>query len=140
MSSTSTSIEQLPCELTPEEILRKSREMTQLAREKAVLVEQKKQVASEMKNQIADKDAQINKLINEVHTGEELRPIECFERPNYADNVVHLVRTDTAEIVRTRGMHPSERQTALLEDMGELPPKSRGRPKRKTPASDESTH
>ena len=133
-------IEDVPCKLTAEEQLLKSKQLCILARERATVDEQKKASAAMYKSQADSLDEQIKELVQEVHTGEEMRPIECFERPRYGDMLVDIVRTDTGALHRVRPMHPDERQLAM--DSGEVgaPTPIRGKRRRNEEESPEGTH
>lgn len=130
-------VEQLPCKLSVEETLLKSRQLAQLSKDVSVLEEAKKAEQARFKTEIDDKESAISRLVQEVHSGEELRPVECYERPRYADMMVDIIRTDLATVVRSRPMHPTERQTAL--DMGDLPPDPQPRPRRSKRHVEETT-
>jgi hypothetical protein len=52
-------------------------------------------------------------LGEKVRSREETRAVECFERFDYKRFVVDLHRDDTGELVETRQMSASERQTKL---------------------------
>lgn len=109
----SKTIEDVRCQLTAEEVLLKSKELTQLMRERAQVDADKKSSVSLYKD-IAEKlEERIEVLANAVHSGEELRPVECIERFRYSDGMVDVVRIDTGAVYRMRPMHPEERQTAL---------------------------
>jgi hypothetical protein len=132
-------IEMVPCKLSAEESHLKSKQLCQLAIDRAELEQEKKSAASAIKAAIDSKEEKINDLVKEVHSGEELRPVECYERPRYIDNMVDLIRTDTGAVVRTRAMHPTERQTAL--DMGDYQISGDDdRPKRRKTSTPEGAH
>lgn len=120
-------VEQLPCPLEPAEVLLKGKQAAQLLNEISALEEQKKATSKRLQQEADDKRGQVDKLAEEIRTGEELRPVECYERPRYGAAMVDLIRTDTAAVVRSRPMHPSERQLAM--DTGELssPSKAKAR-------------
>jgi hypothetical protein len=123
-------VEYVPCKLTAEEELMKGKQVAQLLSEISTLEDEKKSEAKRIATEVEDKRTEMYARGEEIRRGEEMRPIECFERPRYVDNMVDLVRTDTGGVVRSRPMHPNERQTAL--DMGELPAPANPRPKRKS--------
>jgi hypothetical protein len=134
---TPRTVEQLPCKLTGEELLLKSKQLAQLAKDRAALDDERKTAAARIKAAMDEKEAAMHALVDEVHSGEEQRPIECYERPRYPEGMVELVRSDSGAVVRSRPMHPSERQTAL--DMGEMPELD-ARPKRTKREAPESAH
>lgn len=128
-------IEQVPCKLTAAEQLMKGQQVAQLMSEIGALEEEKKSEAKRIATDVEDKRGQMHALADEIRRGEEMRPVECFESPRYADSMVDLVRTDTGTVVRSRPMHPVERQTAI--DLGDLPPPAAAQPRRKRKGGDE---
>jgi hypothetical protein len=117
MSSVKT-VERLPCKLTADEILLKARQLSQFSKDVDQLEDEKKAEAARIKADIEEKESAIKALMQEVYSGEEVRPVECVERPRYDALMVDLIRSDTGAVVSSRPMHPSERQTAL--DMGDV--------------------
>lgn len=128
MMNAPKTIEDLPVPLTQAEILLKSKEHAKLSMDRAELEERKKLAAADFKNKIDSLEDRIYALVKEVHTGIELRPIECYDVPNYKDEMVETKRSDSHETIRSRPMHPTERQLAL--EVGELSPPKNVRPKR----------
>jgi hypothetical protein len=108
-------IEDVPCMLSAEEQLLKSKELTQLMRERAEVDVLKKSSASMYKDMAERLDERIRVLADAVSTGCEIRPVECYERPRYADGLVDIVRADNGDRYRVRAMHPDERQTAMAD-------------------------
>jgi len=109
-------VEKLPCRLTSTE---KAHRADDLARQLARLDElrvQKAQAARVIGESIKDVEKTIAGLSEQVRTGVERREVELAERPDYALGIVHVYRTDTGEVVRTRGIEPAERQQALFDE------------------------
>lgn len=129
-------VEDCPVQLTDAEKLLKTAELCRLAIERNDLDDKKKAAVAMYKNQGDDLDEQVKDLVRELHTGIELRPIECFERPLYGEMMVEIVRTDDNSVHRRRAMHPSERQLAV--DVGDAPSPTKGR-KRRAEFDDEGT-
>jgi len=128
-------VEQLAVPLTPEEVLMKGKQLTQRCIEVAKLEAEKKLQASAIKSDIDAVKEKIKDLVVEIDRGEEIRPIECYERPRYGAQMVDIIRTDTGAVVRQRAMHPNERQAAF--DMGEeLPPPKQERKRGKKPTDE----
>jgi len=129
-----TSVEQLPCKLSAHEKLLKSDQMAAKHGEIAQLEAAKKSATSSFSSSIKQKQTELTQLAEEIRSGEELRPVECVEKPRYADLMVDLVRLDTGVVVTNRPMHPRERQSAL--ELGDAPrkttpaqPRSKGKTK-----------
>lgn len=59
-------------------------------------------------------EAKVWHLRGIVKTGKELQPVECRWSIDQETGVAKLVRQDTGEVVRTRALDPSERQTKLF--------------------------
>lgn len=108
-----TNIEELPCELTAEEKLQRSAQLAQQLEAKADVEARKKAANDKFKEEVSAIDTKVAELARQIRTGQEYRPIETTERPRYKDMMVDIIRLDTGGIVRTRAMHPSERQQAL---------------------------
>lgn len=131
-------VEDLPCKLTADEKLLKGAQLVQLAVERRILEDQKKLATAKLKTEIDKKKDEIGLLVDQLHRGEEERPIECIERPRYDAMMVDIIRTDTGQVWRQRPLHPSERQEAL--DLGNAPAgtvTSIGSAKKKTKRKDE---
>lgn len=108
-----TKIENLPCKMTPQERALKSEQMAAKLDELNGIEAKKSAVTKQLGEDMKRVKAQLDSVGVEVRTGLEYRPIECTENPRYADGMVDLIRCDTGDVVRTRAMHPSERQEAL---------------------------
>lgn len=140
-SNAKKTVEQLPCKLTAEEKLLKSSQLVQLAVERQQLEDEKKLATAALKAKIDQKKDEIGDLVTELHTGEELRPIECVERPRYDKMIVDIVRTDDGTVWKQRPIHPSERQEAF--DLGAAGTvtsigSAKKKPKRGTTTEDET--
>jgi hypothetical protein len=120
MPQPTKSIEQLPCLLTPEELLVRGKMAAALGVQIHEKKEAQKAAAAAAKIEIERLENEQVKHLKEIHTGNETRPIECFERPRYDANMVDVVREDTGTVIRSRPLHPSEKQLAL--EVGEAKP------------------
>jgi hypothetical protein len=121
-----TTVEKLPCKLNAQEKLLKGEQLAAKHGEIAQLEEAKKSAGSSFTSSIKQKKIECTQLAEEVRAGEELRPVECVERPRYQEMMVDLVRLDTGMVVSNRPMHPSERQAAL--ELGDAPRSKATRP------------
>lgn len=106
-------IESLPCRMTTEEIALKSSQMAAKLAELNGIEANKQQVTKQLGEDMKRVKGQLDAVGTEVRTGIEYRPIECYEVPRYRGLKVDMVRGDTGDVVRTRAMHPNERQEAL---------------------------
>lgn len=118
-------VEILPCKLTPNELLLKGKELAETFKKVDSLEAEKKADASAFKDKIESYEAKGRELAREVSTGQEYRPIECFEEARYSTNMVDLVRSDSHEVVRSRPMDPSEKQPGLNFDRPDEPEEDR---------------
>jgi hypothetical protein len=131
-------IEQLPCKLSGEEKLMKGDQLVRLAIEVRDLEAEKKAAGATFKTQIDEKKERMNELCREIHSGEELRPIECMEHPRYDRMIVDIIRTDLGTVWKQRPLHPSERQLAMetgRAPMGTVTPIGSSAAKKKKPSS-----
>lgn len=108
-----TMVEELPVKLDPHEKQLKGEQLSQAVNTVHELEEKKKSVTSDFAQKIKDANHKVYLLAQEVRTGEELRPVECYEQPRYSELLVDVIRQDTGACVRTRPMHPTERQQAM---------------------------
>lgn len=123
-----TSVEKLPCRLSPHEKMLKCDQMAAKHGEIGQLEEAKKSTTSSFNASIKQKKTEVTQLAEEIRSGEELRPVECIEKPRYQDMMVDLVRLDTGAVVSNRPMHPAERQSAL--ELGDAPRTTSAQPRR----------
>jgi hypothetical protein len=113
MPTTESWFEELPCHLSAHEKLLKSESLAERLKDVHVAEAEKKDAMEEFKLRLGGLEKQIDKLALEVRTGREYREVECFESASYSDNKVDIVRKDTGEVVRSRAMHPNERQEKM---------------------------
>lgn len=112
----------LPVKLSPAELALRSQE---LASAEAVLgeaeakldafVESAKGTKKNMETDIADARLAVSRLARVVRDRKEDRDVPIMEEPDYEAGAVNTYRTDTNEIVATRGMTSEERQRSLFE-------------------------
>lgn len=105
--------ERLPCVLEPKETLLKSKALAQLLCDQANVELEKKDANADFKRRLDAIDTRLSELGLEVRTGREYREVQCFERADYAESRVEIIRTDTGEVVRYRPLEVHERQQAL---------------------------
>lgn len=105
--------EHLPCQLTGQELVLKSKALAELLCDQANIELEKKEANADFKARLDSIDTKMASLAQEVRTGREYRDVACIERADWTDNRVEIVRTDTGEVVRIRPLQQGERQEAL---------------------------
>lgn len=80
----------------------------------AALEDHKKEMASQIKAEIDETKATINRNARCLQSGFEMRDLWCVVVPDYAAGTVSYVREDNGEIVRERRMSPEERQSKIF--------------------------
>lgn len=82
--------------------------------EKSAEVERKREAAKglvkTLEAELLGLDKRVNELAQVVRTGQEERVVDVFDMPDAEKFAVNTVRTDTGEIVATRGMSEVERE------------------------------
>ncbi len=143
MSKTIEVTLKLPVDLTAGEKNERADEMAKAIEDSEKLKEEKKNLTSEINEDIKEKAGIIRNLARIIASGKEERNVKCEERWNYATRKVTIARLDTGEVLddRTRTMADEERQESLIKDSpkastkGEAT-KSRRRPKGGDPLAD----
>lgn len=113
MMSEQIIVRQLPCVMTAAEKALKANELVAVLGTISDLEEEKKAATASLTARIKEEKKKGGELAQEVRTGKEVRPIQCYERFRYEADMVELVRDDTAEVVSTRAMDPRDRQEKL---------------------------
>ena len=78
-------------------------------------VEAAKGTKKGIETEIADFRAEVGRLARIVRDRAEKREVPIMEEPDYEAGAVNTYRTDTNEVVATRGMSPEERQQSLFQ-------------------------
>lgn len=93
--------QKLMCKLTQMEIDERSVKAAELDQEKRKLADEKKGRVKIFNEQLKHLDKQIAELTEQATTGEELREIECEERPGLVNGVngIEVWRLDTNELI-----------------------------------------
>jgi hypothetical protein len=112
----------LPVKLTAPELSLRAQE---LATHEAVMgdaeerldrfVEAAKGTKKDIETEITDARAEVRRLARIVRDRSEDRAVPIMEEPDYEAGAVNTYRTDTNEIVATRGLTPEEHQRSLFE-------------------------
>lgn len=112
----------LPVKLTPVEL---SLRASELATAEQVMgdaedrldafVEAAKGTKKQIETEIQEARSEVRRLARVVRDRSEDRAVPIMEEPDYEAGAVNVYRTDTHDIVSTRGMTPEERQRSLFE-------------------------
>lgn len=106
----------LPCQLTGPEKIQKGDEAAGKHSLIRRLEDQLKNESSGLRAKIKAERTAFAELMDQIVTGEEIRPVETFERMLFDVSKVETVRCDTGKVISTRGMHPNERQRSMEFD------------------------
>ncbi len=104
----------LPVDLTEEEFIAKSKELSKKNKELESLDEEKKKAAAEFSSQIKSVTSEIKHLAQIVETSTEYRAVEVKKDEDIERFVVNYYRRDTGEFVESRPMTYDERQVQLF--------------------------
>jgi hypothetical protein len=103
--------------LSDHDIAVRAREVSRLLRSIEEKEDARDRAKKQANNEIEELRASVKRLSDEVHDGEERRDIPCERHFIYRIGAVHVIRTDTKEVIDQRPMESRERQTELpLED------------------------
>lgn len=112
----------LPVKLTEPELALRAQELASAERtlddaEKRLdnFVEAAKGTKKGIETEIADARGSVRQLARVVRDRKEDRQVPILEDSDFEAGAVNTYRTDTNEIVATRGMTPEERQRSLFE-------------------------
>lgn len=99
--------------LTSSEHIARSRRMSDAIHERQHIEQQLKEAKAAHKEHDGRLEAEIVHLAKVVARGEEMRPVECEQRPNWQNGTIEIFRLDTGECVDFRAMTAAERQGEL---------------------------
>jgi len=103
----------LPCQLTDSELTDVAIRFSQIQVQIHDRVAELKSVTSSRKEEIKLLQEEASTLRQKLITKKEDRPVSVKETINVEDNEFTRVREDTGEVLFSRELHPSERQTGL---------------------------
>jgi hypothetical protein len=106
----------LPVDLTEPELRAYGDEMARIWRALEETEERKKAAAAEFSAEIRGLRSEIQLLSRKISSRSEDRGVDCVERPDFARDVVDIVRLDTGEAVGSRPMTAADRQLSLVPD------------------------
>lgn len=110
-------IKDIRVSLTDSEKAKIGGEIAQHVMRAEALEDQKRIVTGDLRSEINDERKAYRTKAKALRDGHEYRPIECEEVPNFDRNEVIVRRVDTGEVIDTRAMTATERQTQL--DLGD---------------------
>lgn len=115
--------QKLVCKLTKDEIDERGRKASELDQERRHLADEKKAKVKVFNAQLKGLDTQIAELTEAATKGEELRDVECEERPSLVEgsNVVEIWRLDTNELLETIAEDPEDDAPESERRQGALP-------------------
>jgi hypothetical protein len=105
----------VPVTLTPEEVRTHGETMARLERRYEAAALAAKKAAKDAKDALADLREDILDLAGRIERRQELREVPCQEQPDFARQIVCLVRTDTGEVVEHRPMTLTDHQLTIWE-------------------------
>lgn len=112
----------LPVKLNPQELALRAQELasaeatlTEREGELTQFVEAAKGTKKQIETAISDARYAVSRLARTVRNRAEDREVPIMEDADYEAGAVNTYRTDTNEVVATRGMTPEERQRSLFD-------------------------
>lgn len=123
--------EQAPYKFTREELEQLSQEHARAQIEYAELKNHRSNVVADLGNQLKLLQTRISELATRIHSGEELRPVECIvmlDTPK--PGLKQILRLDNNEPLRTEPMSEAEQQQsfAFPEGQDSKPPEEQDDP------------
>lgn len=106
----------LPVKLTEEERLQRADALANALQQIQDRKVEKKRVTKEADKAIAEAEQEAVDLRDAVATGREYQEVIVHKVLDYEQATVTEVRTDTGEVIKSRGMTDEERQAKLLDD------------------------
>lgn len=107
-------LREVPVDLSAAEIAAKSQELVDFELKLEVQVSDKKSAVADLNAGIKGTKESIAGLVAQLTTKKETRSVKCFERANFSQNLVQVVRADNGVIVETRPMTMADRQEELI--------------------------
>lgn len=117
--------ERLVVKFTKDQKVTRGLEIAELLGSVAELKDDIKSMKKGMEAQIAEKEARINKLSEEIRAGQEYKSVDCVWVYEWEHGKRHEIRMDTNEIIKEEDISDEERQTKLdldTESQGEATP------------------
>jgi len=106
--------EQLPVELTHEELEAKRKELASLFRRDRDAEQEKKDATKRLGEELKSIRQDLDNLEEQCTSGRELREVEVVEQADPNQGIMRVIRIDTGEVVSTRPLTADERQVAMF--------------------------
>lgn len=106
--------EYLKCIFTEDEKKEMGSKLAQCFQECAEAEGRLKSVTTQIKSEIAFKEAEMASLAEKVRSGYEHRNVDCKKKLDYRLGTVTIARLDTGEVIREKPMDAEERQMSLI--------------------------
>ena len=103
----------VPVKLTQEEFVEKGKAMSREQNEMTSLTARLKEVSTDFKAKIAQKEATINSLSITISNGYEYRETDCIYFYRVKEGMKDVIRTDTGEVIATERMMAQDHQEQL---------------------------
>lgn len=113
MANGDTFTQELPCELTEEELAAKKDELVETDVEIDRLEQEKKRLVSGLNADLKVHKRTREKILCALDEKSELREVECLERSDERRHCVEVIRADTGAIVSERPWTSEEHQMTL---------------------------
>jgi hypothetical protein len=137
----------LPCDLNEDEKVKKGHKAGMLKKAiQKIRVEMKAATAGH-KEELKDKQANLDGILDDLETGTEIRSVECREVKDFTKKKSTVIRADTGEVVESRALLSHELQESFpgpiisdpVHDESEegpslAPKRGRGRPRKEARA------
>ena len=107
--------EELRCDLKPDEVRQKGEALAEKLRDHDRVEAERKSAMDTFKQEQKRIMHEVGELTHDIATRQESRQIRCYEIPDFEANMVSIVRDDTGEVYKSRGMRPEERQTNITD-------------------------
>ena len=106
----------LPVKLTDEERMQRADALANALQSINDAKMKKKRIVKDLDKEIAEVEQEAVELRDAVATGREYREVIVHRVMDWEKATVTEHRTDTGEVLRSRGMTDEERQSSLLDD------------------------
>jgi hypothetical protein len=103
-------VEELPCQLTGDEVIERSQKLAGLHQQQLEIEDKKKQAVNEFGARLKKVGGEIHYLSNIITSGKEARNVKCRLDYFWAEGKKILVRLDTREVVSEEVISDFERQ------------------------------
>lgn len=96
--------------LEDKELIKKGDQLVNAEMSLTALQDEKNAAVAGWNKGIKEVRTEIKTLVSELDSKKQLRTVKCFDNPDYKQNKIDTVRTDTGDVVETRAMTAEDRQ------------------------------